>query len=265
MPAVSSLVPSRGICCTPDLRPLQKEPPAAPQAAGRSWNMCVLLRLAASDAGSSCKSCSQAPVTMLTSAPQFPVPQASAETFPSPSARGSALPANLGAGADRVGLLMPGWWAGWRPLQPRCRARTPCVWSPGSNPVRSRGDLQAGPVCAALTQVWTRGAPWEAGRRQELGSQQHEKLFTAGETESCDRGPCGVSRAGGPCPAPADGASWNLLTGSLPLSGEAEGGGSRRGSFSLMPGPRGGARRDLRCSLLAAVGRAWLTRWGKSS
>lgn len=66
--------------------------------------------------------------------------------------------------------------------------------------------------------------------------------------------------AGGPCPAPTDGASWNLLTGSLPLGGEAEGGGSRRGSSSPMPGPRGGARRDLRRPLLAAVGRAWLTR-----
>ena len=207
MPAVFPSVPSRGICCTPNLRLFQKEPPAAPQqlagpgicVSSRVWQPLTLAQ--------GCRSCSQAPVTMLTSAPQFPVPQASTETFPSPSARGSAVSANLGAGADRVGLRMPGWCAGWRPLQPRCGARTPCVWSPGSSPVRSRGDLQVGPVCAALTQVWTWGAPCEAGRRQELGSQQHEKLFTARETESCDRSPCGVSRAGSPCPASTDGAS----------------------------------------------------------
>ena len=179
-----SLGPLKGYLLHPKFEAAPEEAACSPPAAGRSWNMCVLSRLAASAAGSSCRSCSQAPVTMLTSAPQFPVPQASADTFPSPSARGSALPENLGAGAGRVGLRMPGWWAGWRPLQSRYRARTPCVWSPGSSPVRSRGDLQAGPVCAALTQVWTRGAPWEAGRRQELVSQQQEKLFTARETES---------------------------------------------------------------------------------
>lgn len=161
-----SLSPLKGYLLHPKFEAAPEGAACSPPAAGRSWNMCVLLSLAASDADSSCRGCIQAPVTMLTSAPQFPAPQTSAKTFPSPSARGSALPANLGAGADRVGLWMPGWWAGWRPPQPSCLARTP--WSPGSSPVRSRGDLQAGPVCAAGCPV---GSGEKAGARQSAARE----------------------------------------------------------------------------------------------
>lgn len=161
--------------------------------------------------------------------------------------------------ADRVGLLMPGWWAGWRPLQPRCRSRTPCVWSPGSNPVRSRGTCRR-VLCAALTQVWTRGAP--VGSGEKVGARQS----TAREAVHSQRNgilrPRSLRASPGPAVPPrAHGmeppgtAHFRLL----PPGGEAEGGGSRRGSSSPMPGPRGGAPGGLRRPLLAAVGRAWLT------
>lgn len=99
-----------------------------------------------------------------------------------------------------------------------------------------------------------RGAPWEAGRRQELGSQQPEKRHPATAVPAASPGPAV------PAPRPRVEPPWDLLTGPLLLGVEDEGRDSRRGSSSAALRPRGGARLGLRRSLLAAVGRAALTR-----
>lgn len=208
------MVPSRVSAAPPDLRLLQKEPRGSPPSSG-SPGMCVLSRLAALTLAQAARAVPRL-CHLLTSAPPhpLPVPQASA---------GDALQVHLlmvcsarkPGCRGRQGRSPDAWLVGWLAAPAtQVSVSTLCVWSPGSNPVRSCGDLQAGVLCVPLSRRCGRGC-LAAGEGRSQGSQQHEKLFTARETESCDRGPCGVSRAGGPCPAPTDGASWNLLTGLL--------------------------------------------------